>query len=219
MGVTRDREATRRKIIEAVGRVLARDGFRGVGVRAVAREAGIDKRLIYRYFGGLPQLIEAYADRGDTWWSVDELIGDDLPGPANDTPEGWISLALKRHIRALERRPLTQEILVWELSERNPLTDALAALRERRAAELGERLVAKAGVDEGELAAWRSIGALIAAATTYLLVRSRTCDFYTGIDLGAEEGWRELERGIDTIVEATIGGGAATTSAEGGRNH
>jgi len=192
-------------MIEAFGRVLAREGFRGVGVRAVAREAGIDKRLIYRYFGGLPELMKAYADRGDFWWSVDELIGDDLPGPQQDTRAAWVALALKRHMQALKRRPLTQEILVWELSERNTLTDELSVLRERRAGELVTRLGEKLGEDRSIASELRAVGALIVAATTYLVVRSRTCDFYAGIDLRDDEGWAELERGIDLIVGGSMG--------------
>ncbi len=200
----RDREATCRKIVDAVGRLLASEGFRGVGVRAVAREAGVDKRLIYRYFGGLPKLMKAYADSGDFWWTVDELIGEDLPGPERDTAAAWVALALKRHLQALKRRPLTQEILVWELSERNTLTDELSVMRECRAAELFERLGEKIGGGGFGTVEWRAVGALIGAATTYLVVRSRTCDSYAGIDLHSEEGWAELERGIDLIVAGTV---------------
>ncbi|MFU8830406.1 MAG: hypothetical protein ACNA8P_13365 [Phycisphaerales bacterium] len=35
-------------MIRAVGTLLARDGFQGMGVNAVAREAGVDKVLIAR---------------------------------------------------------------------------------------------------------------------------------------------------------------------------
>ncbi len=199
----RDREATCRKIVDAVGHVLAAEGFRGVGLRSVAREAGVDKRLIYRYFGGLPKLMKAYADSGDFWWTVDELIGDELPGPEHDTASAWVALALRRHVQALKRRPLTQEILVWELSERNTLTDELSVLRERRAAELLERLGEKLGEGGVGVGEWRAVGALIVAATTYLVVRTRTCDSYAGIDLQDEAGWAEIERGIDLIVAGT----------------
>jgi len=42
----RNREATRARLIESVGNLLAREGFRAVGINAVAREAGVDKVLI-----------------------------------------------------------------------------------------------------------------------------------------------------------------------------
>ncbi len=45
---TRNRGLTASKIIDAVGHVLARDGFTKIGINAIAREAGVDKVLIYR---------------------------------------------------------------------------------------------------------------------------------------------------------------------------
>ena len=53
----RDRAATEERILTAVGEVLARDGFAAIGVNAIAKQAGVDKVLIYRYFGGLPELL------------------------------------------------------------------------------------------------------------------------------------------------------------------
>ena len=43
----RDAEATRKNILQAVGRVLSRDGFTGLGVNAIAKEAGIDADAVY----------------------------------------------------------------------------------------------------------------------------------------------------------------------------
>lgn len=62
----RDRAATEERILAAVGQVLARDGFAAGGVNAVAREAGVDKVLICRYFGGLPGLLRAWGASGRT---------------------------------------------------------------------------------------------------------------------------------------------------------
>ncbi|RJF88756.1 TetR/AcrR family transcriptional regulator [Oleomonas cavernae] len=48
----RDRAATQARLVAAAGNVLARDGFAALGVNRIAVEAGCDKVLIYRYFGG-----------------------------------------------------------------------------------------------------------------------------------------------------------------------
>ncbi|MFO7645107.1 MAG: TetR/AcrR family transcriptional regulator, partial [Desulfosarcina sp.] len=68
----RDREATRELLVDAVGKLLAEKGFTHLGVNAVARQAGVDKVLIYRYFGGLPGLIKAFGQEGDFWPSIEE---------------------------------------------------------------------------------------------------------------------------------------------------
>jgi len=199
--MARDRDATQQRIVEAVGRVLAREGFRGVSLRAVAREAGVDKRLVSRYFGALDKLIAAYAAGNDFWWSVDELVGDDLPGPPENTWASWVAMAVQRHTRALRQRTLTHEILVWELIEANPLADALSLMREERAAELLRRVELKVGQPPG--ASWRAVIALIGAATTYLVLRARTYGSYVGFDLRAEESWEQFDGVVAAVAQAT----------------
>ena len=49
----RDSDAMRARILAAVGTMIVRDGLSAIGVNALAREAGCDKVLIYRYFGDL----------------------------------------------------------------------------------------------------------------------------------------------------------------------
>ena len=71
----RDKQITSKRLISAVGSLLAKKGFKGIGVNAVAREAGVDKVLIYRYFAGLEGLIAAFGKEGDFWPSALELAG------------------------------------------------------------------------------------------------------------------------------------------------
>jgi AcrR family transcriptional regulator len=47
----RDAEATRRAILDAAIDSFARSGYDGASTRDIAREAGIDPRLISRYYG------------------------------------------------------------------------------------------------------------------------------------------------------------------------
>jgi len=47
--------------------VLARDGLVAVGINAIAKQAAVDKVLIYRYFGGLPELLRTWGASGRFW--------------------------------------------------------------------------------------------------------------------------------------------------------
>ena len=47
--MTRDKEETKARILAAVGKLLAASGFRQLGINAIAREAQVDKVLIYQY--------------------------------------------------------------------------------------------------------------------------------------------------------------------------
>ena len=63
----KDRERTEKKILDAVGSIIAGDGFEGIGINAVAQQAGVSKMLIYRYFEGLNELISSYLLQKDYW--------------------------------------------------------------------------------------------------------------------------------------------------------
>ena len=41
------------QLIEAVSTIITEEGFSKIGINKIARTAGCDKVLIYRYFGGL----------------------------------------------------------------------------------------------------------------------------------------------------------------------
>jgi AcrR family transcriptional regulator len=57
----RDREQTKNLLVEAAVAILEESGFSALGINSVAEKAGVNKVLIYRYFGGLPGLLRAVA--------------------------------------------------------------------------------------------------------------------------------------------------------------
>jgi AcrR family transcriptional regulator len=63
----KNKENTKRKLLNAVGNIVTTDGFGGLGLNKVARSAGVSKILIYRYFGGFNELIRAYILEQDFW--------------------------------------------------------------------------------------------------------------------------------------------------------
>jgi AcrR family transcriptional regulator len=189
-------EATKQRLVAAVGAILARDGFRGVGVNAVAHEAGADKALIYRYFGGLPDLLEAYAESESFWPSVDEMAGGSLASLAElPIVERW-ERALDAYFTELRKRPTTLEILAWEIVERNEVTARLERVREERGLELMKVLAdgAPAGLDVP------AVAALFASSTHYLLLRARQIRIFNGIDLRTDKGWARLRAASLSMV-------------------
>jgi AcrR family transcriptional regulator len=210
-GRVRDSEATRERILRAVGRLLARRGFVGLGVNAIAREARVDKVLIYRYFGGLPELLEAFAERSDFWPDAEEAATAPPEVTAGRTTAEAGATMLRGLLRGLLARPMTQEILRWELTASNELTEKLADVRERRGLEMLRRAEGDPSVPPGtDLAA---IAALLSAGLIYLVLRSKSAPAWLGISLGDEEGWERLERAVDAIVQRVL----APSRDEGGR--
>lgn len=195
----RDRKITSRRLIHAVGSLLAKKGFKGIGVNAVAREAGVDKVLIYRYFGGLPGLMAAYAKEGDFWPSALELAGGDLHAFAEQPLDKRLAMFTTTFIKALQKRPVTQAILAWEIIEPNDLTEELERVREESVLEFFRMFFQKDGPIE-----LQPVISLVGAAIHYLVIRSKHIDVYGGLDLGTEEGWKQIEEVIGVIIKGVL---------------
>ncbi len=203
--MARDRQATEQRILRAVGKILAEKGFRGFGVNAVARQARVDKVLIYRYFGGMPELLRAYAGAGTYWPTIAEVAGDD-PAKLRAMPVSEaVATLLCNFARAIRKRPVTLEILAWETIERNELSRVLEKVRRDFTRDLYRGFVdgrSRRGGDEA------TVVTLMAAAINYLAVRSRKVGRYAYVRIGSEEGWGRLESGIRAICARCFASGA-----------
>lgn len=190
--MAKNRPQTEQKILQAVRQILLNDGFPAIGINSIARQAGCDKVLIYRYFDGLDGLLQVLAETTELWWKVDEIILEDA---SENTPLAeYLQLLLKRHAEALQAQPLTLEIMAWELSEQNNLTIALARLRAERGMELVKKIRARyqnPNIDIG------GILGVFGAAINYLVIRTRR----SPPQYMTEEWWR-LQQTIAKLMEA-----------------
>ena len=178
--MTRDKEETKAKILVAVGKLLAASGFRQLGINAIAREAQVDKVLIYRYFGSLPELLRAFAREGDYWIRAEELIDNDITADSWD--EEMVRMLLQL-LQDLQKRPITQEILLWELLEGNELTEELATVREQTAIACLDYLTQNYALpSERDIPA---TSAILIAGIVYLTLR-----------------WQRIEAAIESMIQA-----------------
>jgi len=198
MKAMRDRGATEERILAAVGEVLAREGFGALGINAIAREAGVDKVLIYRYFGGLPELLRQWGASGRFWPTMDELLGNDRQAVLALPLAERYALFFDRFIDALRARPLTLEILAAEIVERNELTAILETERE----QWGSQAEALFGGDDlARAPQLRGITLLLVAGVMYLLVRARKIRIFGAIDLHTDAGWATLKAAVAGMAQ------------------
>ncbi|TAG31161.1 MAG: TetR/AcrR family transcriptional regulator [Rhodobacterales bacterium] len=123
--MTRNRDETRQRILDAVLDLVAEEGFAALGVNAVARRAGADKQLIYRYFGGLDGLMAAagaeVAERMATALATAPVAAATYAGLI----EG-LAAALLRH---LMQDRLYRQLRLMEASAPSPATEAFQKAR------------------------------------------------------------------------------------------
>jgi AcrR family transcriptional regulator len=192
----RDRAATEERLLAAVGTVLARDGFAALGVNAVAREAGVDKVLIYRYFGGLDALVARWGASGRFWPRVDDLLARHPGLPSRPAAERW-ALFFDHFIDELRARPLTLEILAAEVAHRNQLTAILETEREAWGAQALQVL---GGPELARRPEVGSLTLLLVAGVQYLLLRGRLIRRFGPLDLGSDATWAAVKADLLTLA-------------------
>ncbi|MDX1920942.1 MAG: TetR/AcrR family transcriptional regulator [Candidatus Caenarcaniphilales bacterium] len=196
------KEKTKQKIIEAVGSIIAESGFQNLGINAIAREAGVDKVLIYRYFTDLPTLLRQFALQSNYWPSLAEFV-EHSPAQPNETPASLASKVLINLLHELQKRPMTQEIIKWELLEKNELTEELDKARKEMIREGLESMKELApGMMPPRDKKFLAVHAIVCAGLVHLLLHSKNKEEFMGLNLKTKEDWQYVEEGVKLIFES-----------------
>ncbi len=193
-------EQIKKKLIAAVGPLLAEVGFARCNEGMVAERAGLKRINIFRFFGGLPGLVSAFGESGDFWPSPAELMAETAGCFPQLGPEEQMSAFFKSLLTCLRSRPQTLDILAWEALERNELSRRLEDVRVRTALEYFEHLHGEIP-DDIDLSA---VVALLAGAVFFLSVQSRNMRTFGGIDLHSDAGWKRIEQAIELLMRGAL---------------
>ncbi|WP_337270845.1 TetR/AcrR family transcriptional regulator [Oryzifoliimicrobium ureilyticus] len=197
----RDRPRTEKSILEAGKMLLAEEGFQNFGINAVARRAGCDKQLIYRYYGGLDGLVEAIgADLGN--W-VKERIPEDTGGMFLLTYGDLMERLALLLLRALRDDPLMRRILAWEISEENAQVKRLSEARSKALVQWLDRMRGTLAVPKGIDTV--SINAVIISAIQHLALSHAAGGQCAGLSLKTNRDWDKAEGALKRIVRGVYG--------------
>jgi len=195
----RNRAETEAAILDAARRVIARDGFTGLGVNALAAEAGYDKKLITRYFGGIDGVVEALGGETGFW------VG--TPPPPASPDAGYadrMAALLRDYAETLESAPLLRRVLVAELT--SPST-ALTRMEQARSQAMGRWMAAARGdLTPPEGVDAPAVNAVILAALHYLSLRRDTLPSFAGVDLSSESGRARINRALERLLRRGLAG-------------
>ncbi|WP_339920443.1 TetR/AcrR family transcriptional regulator [uncultured Flavobacterium sp.] len=182
----KDRAATEEKIYTAFLDILKEKGPQGVGINAIAKQAGVSKSLIYRYFGGMKGLLLLFAQKGDFFksLSVIEEKKDNLENLKDFIKEGT---------KELRENTLTQEILRWQLIENNEDTKSLFKYFN---AQVGKTFTTNTK-DESLNSAFQ----LMLGGYVYFTLLSKFNKTFIATDLTSEKTWENFDEAIAKTIE------------------
>lgn len=191
----KSREQTECKILEAVASIVESDGFEKLGINTIALKANVSKMLIYRYFGGLEELVARFIMQKDYWANTDTLILN--PHSVGDS----IKSMFRNQIEQLRNDVTLRRLCRWEMSCHNASIDWLRDKREENGCNLIKVVSRLTGCSNSEVA---SLASILSASISYLTLIEDQCPTYNGIALQTDKGWEQVAQGVDMIVDLWI---------------
>ncbi|WP_064683529.1 TetR/AcrR family transcriptional regulator [Rhizobium bangladeshense] len=197
----RDRGATERAILTAAKGLLAEEGFQNFGINAVARRAGCDKQLIYRYYGGLDGLVEAIGADLGTW--VRDRIPEDAGGMFLLTYGDLMERLALLLLDALKNDPLMRRILAWEISENTEQVRRLSEARSKALALWLDRMRGSLAPPKGVDSA--AVNAVVIAAIQHLVLAGAAGGQCAGLSLKTSKDWEKAATALKRLVRGVYG--------------
>lgn len=194
----RNKERSKQQLLDAVGLILVSKGFAALKVNDIAATAGLDKKLIYRYFGSKDNLVDEYIRSLDFWSKVQK---DDNRFDFTDGGRAFTKEMLQLQFDYTADSKAFQKILLWGLYESRKSLKRVADDREAN----GEILLANI-TDPffGEKATlYRAVIALLISGIYYLnMYAGVNGTTFCGIDLTTDKGKEEIKQALAVVVDS-----------------
>jgi len=197
-GKLRDKERTKVKMIQAVGKVLLKKGYTGLNASSIAKEAGIDKSLVWTYFGSLDNLVEEYIAQRDFWkYKATDSINNMLTFKDGIKAE-YMSGLLQFQFQSLLDDEILQRIMLWGISEKKDFLRHISDERELIGEEVFKIVDPQFKDSNIDI---RGILAILVAGIYYLVLHGKTNgSLFCGIDLNTADGEDRIKESISQII-------------------
>jgi AcrR family transcriptional regulator len=196
----KDRDETKQRIINAVGKIFRTQGRDGLNVSRIAREAGVDRSLIYQYFGkNINDLIETYILQKDYWMRFAGKINAEVGQHTHESSKELIIDILQNQWRYFSADAEMQQLILWELSGDSDLMRSIHNTREINGQSVLE--LAKEHFKENNIK-FEPIAVLLLGGIYYANIHTiHNGSIMCGMDIKTEEGQQDMMNAIRQIVE------------------
>jgi AcrR family transcriptional regulator len=107
-------EQRREQLIDAALNVILKEGYRGVSIEAIAREAGVTRPVVYDHFPNLARLLHALVER-EEHYSLGQLADVVPDDPGGRDPVEFFSTGVRLFLEAVQKRPATWRLILLPL--------------------------------------------------------------------------------------------------------
>ena len=195
-------ESSREAFLRALEGLLSSPDAPPPGINAVAKAAGLNKVLIYRYFDSWDGLLESFAQRVNPWRDLRLTLEQGLAGARWTTLTEAVRWLFHSYLDALSASPFLQNLLRLSLVHRDALQTALERDRENEGLAIARLVVGAFPGTDPELAI---VAAVIIGGLTYVVLAGSRAGVFQGLSFEGEgEGADALPRlhaAADTLAD------------------
>jgi len=193
----KNKEETKQKLIKATGEIFMEKGYKGLNASKIADTAGVNKVLVYRYFGNVQELFKAYLIQKDYWISTQDHVDDVIQ--VDDSGRELAKNALKDQIAYFLANKEMQQIIRWQITEPNDISRSVADSRERVGEQLFE--VIDPYFQDTDVN-FRALMAVTVAGIYFLILNAQiNGSTFCGIDMNTQKGITEVENAVQQLVD------------------
>jgi AcrR family transcriptional regulator len=178
------------RLDKAIIQLVKEVGFQGITVRAITRKAKIEPVVFYKRYRDLNDFMDEFVKKYDYWFSD---VAKNCEG-IKDNKKLYIAI-LNNLFRSLKENKLMQQLLKWELSAGNSITQRTANLREFHTLPLVTKYKEILAGSSVEIDA---VSALIIGGIYYLVLHADLTTF-GGLDINTECGSRKISDAIEYL--------------------
>ncbi|RZK52603.1 MAG: TetR/AcrR family transcriptional regulator [Pedobacter sp.] len=192
----RSKEKSKQQFLNAVGKILKTKGYAALKVNDIAATAGLDKKLIYKYFGGTDQLLDEYISSQDFWSNVK---GEKVPQTITDGGKTFLTDMFLEQFDYVYKNKEFQKVLLWRLSQQRNSLKKLAEDQEANGELILQNIIDPYFGEKSE--DHRAILAILVAGIYYLnLSTAFNGNIFCGLDIKSDHGREKIKEAISFIV-------------------
>lgn len=201
-GAIRNTERSKEKFLSAVGKILKTKGYAGLKINDIANVAGVDKKMIYTYFGGLDGLIDEYIRTQDFWSNVHADMASE---PIDDGGKTFTKEVFLSQFDYLSKNKELQKVLLWRLSEERKSLRKLTDEQEENGEMLFSQITDPHFGEHAEK--FRAVSAVLVAGMYYLnIYAEHNGSIFSGIDLKTDDGRKAIKDAVSFLIDKTYDG-------------
>lgn len=185
------------RLIEAVSTIITEEGFSKIGINKIARTAGCDKVLIYRYFGDLNGLITNWAKKHDFYIQAYDAFINRVENVSQVNLREITKEILLAQLHFTKESKMHQELLLWELSGGLKFK-AIRDLREENGHKLQKMLELKVNIKDLNISMYIT---LLVASINYMVLSTLEYPTFNGIDFSNDTSWATYENTLCDYID------------------